>query len=126
RAAGGARASPPLRDSVARGGVPMAETRSKKKWKFFRAGGVDQVVIESGADVLHLDDLDPKLWVALSMPTRGVDLDPRTLDLLDLDHDGHVRHPEVLSAIAWVRDAYEQPDELLKGGDAVPLKALKE
>jgi hypothetical protein len=103
----------------------MAEIRTKK-WKFFRAGGVDQVVLESGADILHLDDLDPKLWVALSMPTRGVDIDPRTLDLLDLDHDGHVRHPEVLSAIAWVRDAYAQPDELFKGGDSVALSALKD
>ena len=37
-------------------------------WKFFRAGGVDQVVIETGADLANLDQLDLKLWIALAMP----------------------------------------------------------
>lgn len=33
-------------------------------WKFFRAGGFDQVRIDTGADLLALDQLDQKLWVA--------------------------------------------------------------
>jgi hypothetical protein len=37
---------------------------------FFRAGGCDQVRLESGADVLALDQLDQKLWVALASPRR--------------------------------------------------------
>ncbi|HVY70959.1 MAG TPA: hypothetical protein VHH73_13585, partial [Verrucomicrobiae bacterium] len=41
-------------------------------WKFFRAGGTDQVRLETAADLRALDDLDPKLWVALSCPTRGL------------------------------------------------------
>jgi len=48
------------------------------RWKFIRTGGVDQVVIRSGADIVNLQHLDQKLWVALACPTRGLELDPRT------------------------------------------------
>ncbi len=42
------------------------------KWKFFRAGGFDQVKLECGADLANLDQLDQKLWVALACPARGL------------------------------------------------------
>ena len=67
-------------------------------WKFFRAGGFDQVKLESGADLANLDQLDQKLWVALACPTRGLEFDNRTLDLIDTDKDGRVRAPEVIAA----------------------------
>jgi hypothetical protein len=70
-------------------------------WNFFRAGGFDQVQIDTGADLLALKYLDQKLWVALSCPTRGIEFDTRTLDLIDSDADGRVRANEVLAAIAW-------------------------
>ena len=41
------------------------------QWKFFRAGGFDQVRIDTAADLTNLKDLDQKLWVALSCPTKG-------------------------------------------------------
>ena len=56
-------------------------TTSAHKWRFFRAGGFDQVKISSGQDLANLDSLDQKLWVALACPTRGLDLDPRTAEL---------------------------------------------
>lgn len=57
-------------------------TSTTHRWKFYRSGDVDQVALESRDDLANLAELDPKLWLALSMPTRGVDIDPRTLDLL--------------------------------------------
>ena len=45
----------------------MAEM-TKHRWRFYRAGGVDQVRLDRGADILNLPDLDQKLWVALSAP----------------------------------------------------------
>ena len=54
-------------------------------WNFFRAGGFDQVQIDTGADLLALKELDQKLWVALSCPTRGIEFDTKTLDLIDSD-----------------------------------------
>ena len=39
--------------------------------------------LDSGADLLALDELDQKLWVALSCPTRGIEFDGRTLDMIE-------------------------------------------
>ena len=36
-------------------------------WQFFRAGGFDQVRIDSARDLLALDQLDQKLWGCLSL-----------------------------------------------------------
>lgn len=96
------------------------------RWNVTRAGGVDQITVTSGGDLAHLEKLDPKLWMALSIPTRGVELDARTLELLDTDHDGYVRHPEVLAAIAWLRDAYKELGDVLAGGDTVRLDRLQD
>ena len=63
-------------------------------WRFFRAGGFDQVKLDTGADLMNLDQLDQKLWVALACPTTGLEFDPKTAALIDTDHDGRVRAPE--------------------------------
>jgi hypothetical protein len=80
----------------------------KYRWSFFRAGGVDQVVLADGDDLAHLDELDQKLWLALSCPTRGLEFDGRTLDLIDTDHDGHIRPGEILGVVRWARDAFRR------------------
>ncbi|MCC7544479.1 MAG: hypothetical protein IT506_03210, partial [Aquabacterium sp.] len=51
---------------------------SKHTWRFFRAGGFDHVRLDRGADLLNLAQLDQKLWVALSCPTQGLELDAQT------------------------------------------------
>ena len=60
-------------------------------WKFVRSGGLDQVSLETADDLRALGELDQKLWVALSCPVKGLQLDERTLALIDTDGDGHVR-----------------------------------
>jgi len=95
-------------------------------WKFFRAGGFDQVKLESGSDLANLDQLDQKLWVALACPTRGLEFDSRTLDLVDTDKDGRVRVPEVIAAAKWATSLLKNPDGLLKGSPALPLAAINE
>lgn len=94
---------------------------SAHTWNFFRAGGFDQVQIDSGADLLALKELDQKLWVALSCPTRGIEFDNKTLDLIDHDADAHVHANEVLSAIAWAGGLLKNSDLLIKGSDSVAL-----
>ena len=96
------------------------------RWTFYRSGGVDQVALRSGDDLRHLAELDQKLWIALSMPTRGIAIEPRTLDLLDTDKDGHIRHPEVLAAIAWTGEVYRDLGRLFDGGDTIPLDSLRD
>ena len=95
------------------------------RWSFYRAGGVDQVRLDKGADVLNLDQLDQKLWVALSCPVKGLEIDARTLELLDQDGDGQVRPPEILAAVKWLRDALANADGLAKGEDGVQLANLR-
>jgi len=95
-------------------------------WKFFRAGGFDQVKLESGADLANLDQLDQKLWVALACPTRGLEFDSRTLDLIDTDKDGRIRAPELIAAAKWAAGLLKNPDDLLKGSPLLPLAAISD
>ena len=95
-------------------------------WKFSRVGGFDQVKLQSGADLLALADLDQKLWVALSCPTRGVEFDARTLDLIDTDKDGRIRAPEILAAVRWACACLKNPDDLTRGPDPLPLGAIND
>jgi len=108
-------------DVMARGGTAVT---APYRWTFYRSGGVDQVALQSADDLRHLRELDPKLWIALSMPTRGVEFDARTLDLLDTDKDGHIRQPEVLAAVAWLCELFRDPGRLFAGGDVVTLAEL--
>lgn len=96
------------------------------KWKFFCAGGFDQVKLDSGADLARLGELDQKLWVALACPTRGLEFDSRTLDLIDTDKDGRVRAPEVIAAAKWATDRLKNPDDLLKASPSLPLAAIND
>ncbi|SEL23754.1 hypothetical protein [Nitrosovibrio tenuis] len=94
---------------------------SSHTWNFFRAGGFDQVQIDNGADLLALKELDQKLWVALSCPTRGIEFDTHTLDLIDQDRDAHVHANEILGAIAWAGRLLKNPDLLVNGSDHLAL-----
>ncbi|MDO8608812.1 MAG: hypothetical protein Q7R40_19945 [Phaeospirillum sp.] len=95
-------------------------------WKFFRAGGFDQVRLDTGHAVASLGKLDQKLWAALSCPTRGIEMDPRTLDLIDSDKDGRIRAGEVIAAVEWATSLLKTPDILLKREDTLPLDAIDE
>ena len=82
-------------------------------WKFYRIGGLDQVALETGADLLHLHELDQKLWVALSCPVKGLELDEKTLALIDTDGDSRIRVPDLLAAIKWAAVRLSDQDVLI-------------
>ncbi|MEI8243766.1 MAG: hypothetical protein WCI17_10905 [bacterium] len=96
------------------------------RWKFFRAGGLDQVMFRNGQDIARLADLDQKLWIVLSCPTRGVFFDPRTLDLIDADQDKRIRVPELLAAVQWTTSLLKDPDSLMHGAAALPLAEIND
>src|SRR5512144_3218663 len=91
-----------------RGAAPRSH-----RLEFRRVGGLDQVVLANGADLLALEHLDPKLWIAVSCPTKGIEIDARTLALLDTDGDGRVRVPEILAAIRFCAARLRDPGVLL-------------
>ncbi len=103
-----------------------AERTPIHRWRFFRAGGFDQVRLETGADLVSLDALDQKLWLALACPTKGLEFDPRTLQHIDSDRDGHVRPPEIIAAAKWAGALLQDPDLLATGAATLPLAAIRE
>ena len=94
------------------------------RWRFFRAGGVDQVQLRDGKDIANLSSLDQKLWMALAVPTRGTELDAKTADLIDTDKDGRIRPPEIIAAVQWAAGMLKDVGHLMKGGDSVPLAEI--
>jgi hypothetical protein len=98
----------------------------KHQWKFFTAGGFDQVKLETGADLLNLDQLDQKLWVALACPTTGLEFCSKTAALIDTDKDGRIRAPELIAAVKWAGAMLKNPDDLVKGGDTLPFTAIND
>ncbi len=99
---------------------------SAHRWRFFRAGGFDQVMLQTGADLMNLDQLDQKLWMALACPTAGVEFDSKTLQLIDTDGDGRIRAPELIAALKWAGSMLKNPDDLIRGGDTLALGAVND
>ena len=100
-------------------------TTELQRWRFFRAGGFDQVRLDSAAELLALDGLDQKLWVALSCPVKGLEFDSRTLSFIDSDGDGQVRAPELLAAVRWAGERLQDPQVLERKLAGVPLSAIR-
>lgn len=95
-------------------------------WRFFRAGGFDQARLDTGADLLALEQLDQKLWVALACPTSGLEFDSKTLALIDIDKDGRIRPPELIAAVKWAGWCLKSADELLKASPSLPLSSIND
>lgn len=89
-------------------------------------GGLDQVLLLTDEEWRHLDRLDPKLWMALSCPTQGLEFDARTLDLLDTDHDGRIRSADILEAVAWLCERLKHPARLTENNTGLPLDNLQD
>ncbi|MEZ4293710.1 MAG: hypothetical protein R3B70_01950 [Polyangiaceae bacterium] len=102
----------------------MAKETNKHKWRFYRAGGFEQVRLESGFDLLALAELDQKLWTALACPVKGLEVDEKTLELIDTDKDGRIRAPELIAAITWIGPLLKDPNTLMKGSPKIVLSAL--
>lgn len=104
--------------------APMDSSGVLHKWQFFRAGDFDQVLLRDGADLLALEQLDKKLWATLSCPVKGLEFDSRTLQLIDDDHDGRIRVPEILAAIHFCHGLLKELDLVVEGMQALPLSLI--
>ncbi|QLF93188.1 hypothetical protein HW090_08280 [Pseudomonas sp. ABC1] len=93
----------------------MTQTHTHR-WRFFRAGGFDQVQLESPADLAALRGLDQKLWASLACPVSNLELDRRMLDYIDLNRDGRIRAPEILDAVDWTLARLVDPEVLFQAG----------
>jgi len=82
------------------------------------------VRLDRGEDILALDQLDQKLWGALSCPIAGLEFDERTLRFIDADGDGRIRAPEVIAAAKWAGEILADPSDLVAGGDSLSLDRI--
>ena len=97
-----------------------------QKWRFFRAGGFDQVRLDTADELLAIGTLDQKLWLALSCPVKGIVFDARTLAFLDSDADGQVRAPELIAAVQWTGERLADTRVLSAKLSGVPLEAIRQ
>ena len=86
------------------------------RWRFFRAGGFDQVQLETPADLAALRSLDQKLWASLACPVNNLELDRRMLEYIDLNKDGRIRAPEILDVVDWTLARLADPAVLFQPG----------
>jgi hypothetical protein len=100
------------------------EVSSKHIWRFSRVGGVNRVNLERGDDLRYLAELDQKLWTALSCPVHGLEIDAKTLELIDTDKDNRIRVPEILNAVSWICSVITDPGILLNPSSEFPISAI--
>ena len=93
----------------------------KYKWEFENIGGSLRVKIGSGKDIAHLEELDPKMWTALSCPVKGLEIDDKSLAYMDSDGDGKIRVNDMIAVSKWITGALKDKDAILKGKDSVSL-----
>ena len=96
----------------------------KYKWNFVNVGGSARVRINSGEDIAHLDELDPKMWTVLSCPTTGLEIDDKSLKYMDCDGDGKLRVNDVISVSQWITSVLKDKDLILKGADSIDINEI--
>lgn len=101
-----------------------SSTPAQTAVRYFRAGGLNQLCLETVDDLKVLATLDETLWVASSCPTTGLDLDERSLRLMDLDNDGQIRVPEILVAVRWLFSRLSDLSGLPQGQDWLLLDQI--
>lgn len=99
----------------------LPNDKGNYKWQYCSLGGTKRVCITRGEDIAHLAELDQKLWTVLSCPVKGLELDERTLDLIDYDRDGKIRAEEVITAANWLCSVVKDKNAILLGHDYIDL-----
>ena len=99
-------------------------TRGGGRPRFFRAAGIDQLILEKPEDMALISGLDERLWVALSCPTKGFDFDQRTLELIDGDNEGFVRCRQLTAAVEWTFKVLCDTSTLADGSDHIRLDQI--
>ena len=55
-----------------------------------------------------------------------LELDSKTLELIDRDGDGRIGVPEILAAVKWIESVLKNADDLTKRAGTLPLSAIDE
>ena len=100
-------------------------TKDKKyKWDFDNIGGTSRVKITRGEDIVHLAELDPKMWTVLSCPVKGLEINDKSLSFMDCDSDGKLRINDVICTSKWITGLLKDADLLLEGKDSIDIAQI--
>ncbi len=102
----------------------MINKDKKYKWEYVNLGGSTRVKINSGEDLAHLNELDPKMWTVLSCPTTGLEIDDKSLKYMDCDADGKLRVNDVVCVSQWITSVLKNKDLLLKGEAFIDINQI--
>jgi hypothetical protein len=92
--------------------------------RFTRTGRAYHLDIATAADLRNALDLDEALWVATSAPIDTLHLDALFLQLVDTDHDGRIKPPELKDAIRWCLEVLCDARGLDAGDEALSPAAI--
>ncbi len=101
--------------------MALINKNCKYKWEFDNIGGSTRVRIESGEDIAHLSELDPKMWTVLSCPISGLEIDDKSLAYIDCDKDGKIRVNDVIATSEWIVNSIKDVDLILKGDSSIDI-----
>ena len=87
-------------------------------------GGTPRVRIETGEDIAHLAELDPKMWTVLSCPVKGLEIPEKSLGYMDIDGDGKIRINDVVTTSQWLTGVLKNNDLLLEGADSIDIENI--
>ena len=102
----------------------MINKDKKYKWEYVNLGGSTRVKINSGEDLAHLNELDPKMWTVLSCPTTGLEIDDKSLKYMDCDGDGKLRVNDVVAVSQWITSVLKNKDLLLKADSSIDINQI--
>jgi hypothetical protein len=100
--------------------------KNKHSWNYENIGGSTRVKITSGADIAHLDQLDPKMWTVLSCPSIGLEIEDKSLQYIDTDSDGRIRVNDIVATAKWMTSAIKNADLLLTGDDSFDIEQFNQ
>ena len=98
----------------------------KHVWNYENVGGSTRVKITTGADIVHLGELDPKKWTVLSCPSTGLEIDEKSLQDIDTDADGRIRVNDIVATAQWITAAIKNDDLLIKGADSIDIEQFNQ
>lgn len=104
--------------------MAFIDNENKYKWTFVNIGGSARVKIDSGEDIAHLSELDPKMWTVLSCPTTGLEIDDKSLVFMDFDNDGKIRIHDVVAVSQWIMNLLKDKDLILKGDSSIDINQI--
>ena len=104
--------------------MALINKKQNYNWEFENIGGTSRVKISKGEDIVHLCELDTKMWTVHSCPVTGLEIDDKSLAYIDCDSDGKIRVNDIICISKWITGALKDPNILLEVRDSIDIEQI--